>query len=450
MPDLGKVKHNYNLMVQQGAPPEHITDYLDGLGVTVNDLKAYKAPKPGQEPTWADQVMDMARPMAPALAGQLIGAQFGGPIGAGIGGGIGEAYAQLSGNAPPSSFNMLMAELPGVGPAVRGVGSIAKLGLSGARARVLNRLGFAEIKVLAAKLAPKGLYKELFQQAEEEGGFIPLKKTLQQGGEAMTDLMKKVTKGDVPMEEVKYFQQLQWDIAKAGGGTTPARLQGSLAALGEKYSAATGETKAAYGKLLDGYFTDLDAAVASGGKGAATLKLARETFKRSMGIKTLENNLEGAAKILQGQGAEIQFNASQVLKNLKKDRFFESTFSASEQNQIKTTLEKLNKILPRLNAPRGVNYGSGKVLSRGAMEAAAGHMLGIDPVTAYMTAETAGYLRTFQKDISTLLSIDTGRKYLNTLFSNKGLTLPTLLAGIGVTARQELGTNQNQPASTLE
>lgn len=112
---------------------------------------------------------------------------------------------------------------------------------------------------------------------------------------------------------------------------------------------------------------------------AATLKEARDLFKREQVLKDIGDELSKAFTLNRGQEAR-QFNANKIVRTLEDSggtigKFFKQAFSPAEQKDLVGFFEFLNTI-PVLKPGSGAQYGSGRLLARSVASMGAGGGMG--------------------------------------------------------------------------
>ena len=148
----------------------------------------------------------------------------------------------------------------------------------------------------------------------------------------------------------------------------PARLQRVMNATGELIPSAEGYGGGHLKRLFGALSQDLDDA-ASSVNAAATLKEARQLFKREHVLKDIGDELSKAFTLNRGQEVR-QFNANKIVRTLEDSsgtigKFFKQAFSPAEQKDLVGFFEFLNTI-PVLKPGAGAQYGAGKLLARTA------------------------------------------------------------------------------------
>lgn len=308
------------------------------------------------------------------------------------GGGItGEGLNQVFGITAPSREQLILAGLvpPAVTAGVRGLQTASRFFPPSQAARTLNEIAPKEAARVIQKYEPVGPSGPLFEVAKQAGDTIPMTSTVQ----AIADLKSELSHLSSGAREQKrqadrYLTGLEKKIADSGGALNPADMQAELRALGEiignmqkpgASSVGLGEAKRLFSTMAD----DLDNAANAG---AQTLKAARDTFRREKAVEDIQQSISDATRITRGQGGDAQFNASRVIADLKKDRFFTKSFNADEQEEIFGLFKKLNKI-PALPPPSGVQFGSGRLMQAGIR---AGAGAGLGQMAGGTTGATAG------------------------------------------------------------
>lgn len=152
------------------------------------------------------------------------------------------------------------------------------------------------------------------------------------------------------------------------------------------------------------------------GLGATKLLGALQTYRREMSVNRLQKHVEDAMTLSRGQGADEQFNAAKVIRDLKKDRFFSKAFSHEEQKDIQDTLRILNEA-PSLPPPASLVTGSRHVVERG-VGALGGASIGgwMGAAAGFGLKDAADTVR----NLSFAMSTKTGRALVRELAQSKG------------------------------
>jgi hypothetical protein len=206
-----------------------------------------------------------------------------------------------------------------------------------------------------------------------------------------------------------------------------------------KGGSGTGAVKNVFKALID----DLDDVVKSAQPSmpaTKTLLAARDTFKREAVIGEMKEAIEGATKLLRGQGANVQFNSNQVIKELGKNEFYKEAFTATERGEIEGLFKMLNKI-PALRPGAGAQFGSGKVaemVRMGSVGGGVGVMAGGGPGAAIGAAIGTALppVVEFGKNLAIAMQMQTGRALMRELLTqSKGVATPQVMSVIGAYAR---------------
>src|SRR3990172_1472953 len=373
MPDYNQVKTNVRNMIEGGAKEEQIDAYLAREGVTPDDLKA--APKAaasspkrfplpeefGVSPL-EEKIIDFAVPMALPTVGSAIGGTIGGVPGSAVGSFLGEAGNQALGITERSNLQLgLAAGLPLALPALgRGFKFAKRFFTPRAGAETLNRLAGPEVEHFISRYAPAGKAAELFEAAKQAGGSVQMTNTLN----ALDDVIGQLDSASTPPAVLTNAKNLWLKIAGKNGAFDPTDLQQELEIFGKtvaKLERVEGSPFGVGKKVFSALLDDLDNAIGQGVPGAATLRLARDTFKRSAAIEDAIEISGKALKVLRGQGDAVSFNPGEVIRKLQGDKFFGQSFSQAEQKEIFGLLTNLNKI-PALRPGAGQQFGSGAIM----------------------------------------------------------------------------------------
>ena len=201
----------------------------------------------------------------------------------------------------------------------------------------------------------------------------------------------------------------------------------------------TGAVKNVFKALID----DLDDVIKSSHPSqpaSQTLRTARDVFKREAVIGEMKDSIEAATKVLRGQGANVQFNANLVLKDLGKNEFYKDAFTAAERTEIEGLFKLLNKI-PALRPGAGAQFGSGRVaemVRSGSIGGGIGVLSGGGPGAVVGTAIGTVVPPTveFAKNLSVAMQMRTGRALMKELLTqSKGVATPQVMSVIAAYAR---------------
>jgi len=386
MPDYNQVKTNVRNMIEGGAKEEQIDAYLAREGVTPDDLKA--APKAaasspkrfplpeefGVSPL-EEKIIDFAVPMALPTVGSAIGGAIGGVPGSAAGSFLGEAGNQALGLTERSNLQLgLAAGLPLVPSIFKRSGAFVRRFMTPrAGAETLNRLAGPEVEHFISRYAPAGKAAELFEAAKQAGGSVQMTNTLN----ALDDVIGQLDSASTPPAVLTNAKNLWLKIAGKNGAFDPTDLQQELEIFGKtvaKLERVEGSPFGVGKKVFSALLDDLDNAIGQGVPGAATLRLARDTFKRSAAIEDAVEISGKALKSLRGQGDAVSFNAAEVIRKLQGDKFFGQAFSQAEQKEIFGLLTNLNKI-PALRPGAGIQAGSFRRIGELMMGGAGGGLV---------------------------------------------------------------------------
>jgi hypothetical protein len=204
------------------------------------------------------------------------------------------------------------------------------------------------------------------------------------------------------------------------GETVPKLTGDNLPAVPEKGQVPSTELKAPEGARIPDSAYDFELP----GTGAGKLKNALTIYLREKSVEDIGNYMNQAMKSLRGQGGDQQFNAAEVIRKLKDDRFYEKAFTAAERKDIEQTLHTINRA-PALPTPGSINAGSKRMNQRIA-GAAAGAGVGTyagGPVGGAIGA-VAGFTARDAADFATnmgfAMSTKVGRAMVKELAKTKG------------------------------
>lgn len=383
------------------------------------------------------------------------------PALSGLGSGAGEAMNQMFGITEPSlsQIGMSTAIPTALGYGANAMRTAGKFLPSSAGPGTLNALAPQEAAGRIAGMRGAQAAGPLFEKAAKEGTLVPLTKT-------QTLIKSVLDNPDIATAEKKAFSQALKEtgvkefIGQSPQGMNPARMQRVLAATGELQSGAEGYTGGHLKRLFGALSDDLDEAANVAGAGAATLKAARDTFKRERVLTDLDKEISSAFKINRGQGAQGQFNANKIINTLKDSsegtgKFFSQAFSKKEQKDLIGFFEFLNEI-PGLGAPAGTTRGSelllktvGKQTGMGMIGGGIGFAAG-GPVGAGVGTAIGGAIPPSLETIKLMRmawQMKGGKQFIKDTFNNTGGSLtPQVLSSIGAFVSGQMA----QPMPSIE
>ena len=397
-----------------------------------------------QQPEWRvhpfiEGTKKAALPMIGAGIGQMAAPVF--PVAGAMGGaGIGEYLNQKLGITEESPGQMLWAAgsqaiLPALGAGYR----VAKGMAPKAGAEALHRIAPQELAKRVKGLAPAVPSRQLFEQATQGGGTVPLTKTLSE----IDDVLLTVGRGSKGLQEQygmtrNFLTKLKAHIARYGGQLPPNLLQDELSGLGRivgKLDRAGDKVNAPHLKRIFGALSDeLDDAAKVGSsvnwapEAAKALQLARQAFKRESVMKEILQAGDEASFIKAGVGDTIQFRANKLLNALPSNKFFQQSLSTAEKNSVLGLLKTLNS-LPAIPPGAGSSWGSGRLWQSLAAFGGAGAAVGNVPGGGVGLA--VGAVAPIVKDIATNISLATktelGRQLLKDLLKSQMRPINKLL-----------------------
>lgn len=431
-------------------------------------LKTFTIPGP-QPPTPLEaqrQAVEQfaAKHLAPAvlpMAGALGGAGLGGAIGAtaqvarpvlgtflgeSAGGMAGEALNQAAGLTEPSAGQIGLSGIAApagrasqvVRPPEKGLGVVPMTNIFGQpsrrASRTLNVLGARELEETLGRMVPAKAAREFFREASAAGVTVPLPKT----AEALDTVIGQLSTASTRPTALRPLQNLKNKIQQRQFELPPDQLQQELELLGDMIGTAQKKGGTGFGAVKHvraAIERDLENAVEVGRAGGMrgdfraieALQLGRQASLRQQTLNELETLAANAFKPLRGQGEAQQFNAAEVIRGIRKNRFFTKAFSEKEQQEIIKLLGKINKI-PPLPPPTGQTFGFGQVGTVGAAAGTIGigaSMFGLPAQEAAGVGLAAGLGLPIGfnsvRVISQTLNFKEGRKLLGNLLSaNKG------------------------------
>lgn len=384
------------------------------------------------------------------------------PLEQGLGSGGGEALNQLFGITEPSlkQIGMSTAIPTALGYGANAIRAVGNFLPSSAGPGALNTLAPQEATARIAGMRGAQAATPLFQKAASQGTLVPVSHT--------KSLMNTVLQdANISTAEKRAFRKVLNDsglsefLSQDIRGLNPARIQRVLNATGQLVPDATGYEGAHLKRLFGALSDDLDDAANAVGAGAATLKQARDLFKREKVLTELEKEIASAFKVNRGQGAQGQFSANKIINTLKDTsegtgKYFSQAFSKAEQKEMIGFFEFLNEI-PGLGAPAGVTRGSemllknvGKSVTTGTIGGSIGFALGGPPGAAIGSGIGVAIPPSLEtiKLMGMAWQMQGGKEMLKGLMANSdGAMTPRVLATLGafISGQTSRRTTQEPP-----
>lgn len=116
------------------------------------------------------------------------------------------------------------------------------------------------------------------------------------------------------------------------------------------------------------------------GSRGVVVRAKDQAIRRTKGFEDLIDEFNNLVKTKRGQAGAQDINANQLMDKLKKNEFLTESLRPEDWKEITPLLTKLADTAA-LPAARGVGYGSGRALSRGAIAGGIASMTGMDPLT---------------------------------------------------------------------
>lgn len=420
------------------------------------------APVGDTRPPISKYVKPAIMPTVGAVGGTVLGSMMtpvlgpAGPVLGEVAGSVlGEGANQVFGVTEPSLEQLGAAAVmpPAFRQGVNAIRAGARFFPTSAGARTLNEIAPLEAARKAESYQPKIPAAQLYKESEQLGEAVPMERTLESLDRISGEIGHLSAGAQAQKQEVKrYINGLYNKIAENNGKLTATEWDRERQALGEiignlegppggKGSLGLRESKQLYESMWD----DVERAGTSGKKIGEAVVASR----REQAVRDLERYFDRATKSLRGQGEQVQFNANQVIGELKKDRFFTKSFSDAEQKDIYKTMTLLNKI-PPLPLPSGVQFGSGRLMQTGirtgagaGLGAATGHEMG--PLAGGALAFAVPPAAESIRNVAIALQTGVGRGLLkDLLLDTKGELTPRVAAVLGAFA----ASTKAQPALT--
>ena len=148
------------------------------------------------------------------------------------------------------------------------------------------------------------------------------------------------------------------------------------------------------------------------GSRGVVIRAKDEAIRRRKGIEDVIDEFNNLVKTKRGQAGAQDINANQLMDKLRKNDFLQASLRKEDWDEITPLLEKLADTAA-LPAARGVSYGSGRALSRGAIAGGIASMTGLDPMT------TAGAVTAIDYATGHLLMTRNGRSLVKAVLESK-------------------------------
>jgi hypothetical protein len=327
-------------------------------------------------------------------------------------------------------------------------------------AEFLNRNAAPEMRSRLTALAGPDP-APLFNRMSQSGAMFDTGNTLPVIRQALGDLKQGANSQALYGRTIGILEGLENKLAQSGGRMDPKSFQAELRDLGAALRTAEGKTinkveagaiNKVYGEMAEsldnaaqppmmhiGGGQLMPAPPSAANNAARDLLEARRLVKRQSVLDELEESVGNADKILRGQGANTQFNAAAVLRDLKKNPFWTEAkggknpaFTASEKKDIEGLLEMMNGI-PALQPGAGQAAGSFQVNKSIRSGLALGAASGAGTQDPLMTgaATLAGLAiptaAEFGRVLNMALRTESGRQELRALLRQPGTTMQTIV-----------------------
>jgi len=439
-------------------------------------------------------LVDMAKrgalPTAGAVGGTVLGG-LAGPFASiaipaleGLGSMGGEYLNQKLGITEPDNLQLGLAGA--IPQAFRGLGTLGKLALPvlgpGKAIKTLNVLGAQEADDFMRSFKAEIPSKTLFEKAAASGAVIDMTDSYNEAGRLLKQL-KTPSKGLRNTDVINILEEFRENISPTviqkkplfpsfpsptpkpvkPKIKNPMELQAELEGIGRKVGQLSrgGTDVGAIKKIFETVIQDIEKEATKSGKalggnrnigigaGAQDLLDARQAFKRETSIGTVLDYIEKSGTILKGQGGDMQFSAKSVIDKIKKDKFFTSSFSGEEQQEIYGLLKKLNRI-PALRPGAGATTGSSR-FTRMMVSGGLGGLLTGSPL-GYVAGAVIPPVAENLQVIGKILSLRSGRKMLGDMLKKGPLTSPDIgvLAAFLASQNSDLNFSSAQLPSLTE
>ncbi len=358
-----------------------------------------------------------ALPTIGSAGGMMLGAP-GGPagmlIGESAGGALGELTNQILGITEPSKTAIgLSAAAPGV---ARGAFALAREGLRRG-AKYLPGAGVAaqEQAVQAARQLPGKITverpaEEIFDEIASTGTnpLVPVS-GLERAIAKLEAEEAKVSAASLKNKSITSMIEDFREVIRANQGGIPfEELRANLKRINAKVRdtrQADNELHGAYKLVRGGIQEDLGRAAQAGTPEAKLLGEANRAYRKESASEELGELVESA--ITTRSDGFVSLNPGRLLDKIRKDEYLQKSMDPSELAAIRDALHQMTQ-LPKLPAQAGAQFGSGRVVGRGAVGYAAMGELG---------AAAAAY---GPQLIARALMTDRGRTTITRLMSEGG------------------------------
>lgn len=361
-------------------------------------------------------------------------------LGQGLAGGGAEYLNQKLGMTPES--NTAIAASAAVPMAAQAVVPVVRAGLN----LLPTAKNVANLNVMANRTAqgaadalpmplPSG---PLFTQAAQSGVKIPMTNTITTIETELPRLLKATPELQKQNgQAIKIAKDLLNEIKiSANSGTmTPDKLQANLETLGQVANKMRADKTPGSGvlkQIISGAKKDLDVAadlaetnLVSGktvDAGAHLLRQGRQSYMQEQVNSEIKQAVTDAAKVLRGQGANIQFDSQVVLKELRDNPYFKKVYDEQAQGEIIKIFQMLNSV-PALKPGVGQSVGSSRIMKSvigGGITGPAGLAAGGPAGAAVGTAIGASIPLAVDtvNNLALALRMPAGRQFLASLLKN--------------------------------
>ncbi len=238
------------------------------------------------------------------------------------------------------------------------------------------------------------------------GGKIPIPQTQS----TVQDILANEASHGVKGSGMTDIESLQNAIHKQSGAPTMGWLDNEMTRIGEKTRAVQGvNPDPMYQRVYGSMIQDLEKAPS--GKGIL-LRAKDEAVRRRKGFEDVIDEFNNMVMTKRGTAGAQDINANRLGDKLKRDEFLQKSLTPEDWKDIEPLLTKLADTAS-LPAGKGVSYGSGRALARGAVAGSAAAMLGGSPYV------WAGATTALDYATGHLLMTKTGRSLIKAVLESK-------------------------------
>lgn len=305
----------------------------------------------------------------------------------------------------------------------------------------LNQIVLDQARSIPGKYMPTVPASVLFQKVDGYGVRIPINKLNNVIGKVFANETKLSTPNTDLLNDLT---NLKRKLFTNPGGLQPSDFHSEMSRFYEnnKFHFSSGKPGArGYGEVYNSFNETLDEAMKKKGTGpsATVLRGAINTYKTTKATERLEEYIIKATTPRMGEEFDL-FNPSTVIKNLKNDKNFNTSFTPEIRQEIFQILRKMNK-LPKESTVRNA-IGQGVVGGIGIGAAF------YNPALLIALGVAEGGVLTNKKLVSYAMTSESGRRLVSKLLDKgKGRLGEKSMAVIGTYVASQFQTPVKQEPS---